>query len=581
MRLWQTLLALTALWAALYLPGLGGPELKGEEGRRILPAIEMLKTGEWILPVMEGQPYVRKPPLINWVIAASIAATGTLSEFSARLPSTLSALALALTGAVLLRRFIAGPGASASDQARAALLLGIMLLVHTGMFSKGRLAEIEALYVALTGIALALWIHLWREEASPWLTWTLPWFWLGLGLLAKGPPHLFFFYGTLIAVLWKAGSLRELRHPAHAAGIAIMLGTFMPWALAVKTKLTTARTDVNAGATWIDQLTERFSFAQFDVTNWLTGPLWALFIILPWGWVLPVRWKHLPTLAGPTGSRDAALADGLRWGVALTAAAVLVIPATRPRFVQPLTLPALTLCALVIWRGLPSPWPSWWSRLALATAIVLSTLGIAAPFFAPLLRDTPHNALVAALATTGVALAVWRLWIKFRHSRQPLHLALATALVGILLSAIHAITITPARQLRDDTRPIGARLSTRVGTRHLAIVNPGETPSPLHWRFYLRCPHTVVRRLSQVPVNADFLLLPTRQADSPEHRERLINTLGFPYEILRFTDALDNDFALWSRERPPDAPTTPDDPTASDIRVIPRTSPSPPDRDQP
>ena len=99
MRLWQTIFVLIALWAALYLPGLGGPELKGEEGRRVLPAIEMLKSGEWILPEMEGQPYVRKPPLINWAVAASISAMGRVSEFSVRLPSALSVLGLALAGA--------------------------------------------------------------------------------------------------------------------------------------------------------------------------------------------------------------------------------------------------------------------------------------------------------------------------------------------------------------------------------------------------------------------------------------------------------------------------------------------------
>lgn len=551
MRLWQTLFVLIALWAALYLPGLGGPELKGEEGRRILPALEMLKTGEWVLPVMEGQPYVRKPPLINWVIVASVSVAGTISEFTVRLPSALSVLALALAGAVLLRSFIAGPGATASDQARAALLLGIMLLLHAGMFSKGRLAEIEALYVALTGIAIALWLHLWREEASPWLTCTLPWFWLGLGLLAKGPPHLFFFYGVVVAVLWQARALRELWHPAHAVGVALMLGVFLPWALAVKGKLAAVKTEVKAGATWMDQLTERFSFEQFNAVDWLTGPLWALLIILPWGLVLPFFWRRLPALAGAPGSRDTAITRGLQWGVALTALAVLLIPATRPRFVQPLALPALVLCALILWRGLPAAWQRWWSRLAIAAAAVLSILGVAAPFVVPALRDSRYNALIAALATAGVALAVWRLWVKFRHVRQPLHLALATVLVGVLLSAIHATTVIPAKKPRDDTRLVGARLSDIVGTHHLAIVNPGETPSPLHWRFYLRSPHTVVRRLSEVPDHADFLLLPVRQVDSPEHRQRVIDRLGFQHEILRITDALHNEFALWSRRPPP------------------------------
>ncbi|MFN0128186.1 MAG: ArnT family glycosyltransferase [Verrucomicrobiales bacterium] len=552
MRLWQTLLALTALWAALYLPGLGGPELKGEEGRRILPALEMLRSGDWILPVMEGQPYVRKPPLINWAIAASVSVTGNVTEFTARLPSALSVLALALVGATLLRGFVTGPGATSGDQARAALLVGIVLLVHAGMASKGRLAEIEALYVALTGIAFALWVYLWREEATPWLTYTLPWFWLGLGLLAKGPPHLFFFYGVVVAVLWKARSLRDLWHPAHALGVLVILAVFLPWALAVKGRLSAAQTDVKAGATWIDQLTERFSFDQFDVVNWLTGPLWALLIVLPWGIVLPFFWNRLPALASPPGSRDAALADGLRWGVLATATIVLVIPATRPRFVQPLTLPALTLCAFVLWRGLPALWQSWWSRIALGAAGLLVLAGLVAPFAIPVLRASSHNAQIAALATGGVALALARLWLRFRHLRQPLHLALATSLVAVLLSALHATTIIPARKPREDTRPLGHHLSEIVGPHLLAIVNPGQSPSPLHWRFYLRSPHTVVRKLSAVPDNADFLLLPAKQADSDEQRHRLIHRLGFPHEISRFTDPLNNHFALWSRLPPAD-----------------------------
>jgi hypothetical protein len=163
--------------------------------------------------------------------------------------------------------------------------------------------------------------------------------------------------------------------------------------------------------------------------------------------------------------------------------------------------------------------------------------------------------MVASLATTGIALGVWRLWMKFRHVRPPLRPALATALVAVLLSAINAATLIPARTSREDTRPVGARISALVGQNHLTIINPGSTPSPLHWRFYLTPPHTVVRRWSEVPANTEFLLVPTRQADSPEQRERLIERMGFPQEIMRFTDALNNSFALWSRTPIEDAET--------------------------
>jgi len=39
------LLLVLICWAAIYLPALGSLEIKGEEGRRILPAVTMLETG--------------------------------------------------------------------------------------------------------------------------------------------------------------------------------------------------------------------------------------------------------------------------------------------------------------------------------------------------------------------------------------------------------------------------------------------------------------------------------------------------------------------------------------------------------
>jgi len=50
--------------------------IKGEEGRRILPAVRMLETGNYIVPQVGSNPYYRKPPLINWLVAASFGTFG-------------------------------------------------------------------------------------------------------------------------------------------------------------------------------------------------------------------------------------------------------------------------------------------------------------------------------------------------------------------------------------------------------------------------------------------------------------------------------------------------------------------------
>src|SRR5471032_2873640 len=88
--------ALVACWLAIYLPGLGRLELKGEEGRRAMPGIEMLDSGDWLVPRVAGRAYYRKPPLINWAAGAAVKLTGRRDEWAIRLPSALGVLALAL-----------------------------------------------------------------------------------------------------------------------------------------------------------------------------------------------------------------------------------------------------------------------------------------------------------------------------------------------------------------------------------------------------------------------------------------------------------------------------------------------------
>src|SRR5688500_8800977 len=98
-------------WAAIYLPGLGSLEIKGEEGRRILPAVTMLDTGNYLVPQVGSEPYYRKPPLVNWLVAASFKLTGLRNEWTARLPSVLCVLAVALAFMTIARRSL-GPNGS-------------------------------------------------------------------------------------------------------------------------------------------------------------------------------------------------------------------------------------------------------------------------------------------------------------------------------------------------------------------------------------------------------------------------------------------------------------------------------------
>ena len=109
----QALVVVLLVWAAIYLPALGSLEIKGEEGRRILPAVQMIETGDYIVPKVGSEPYLRKPPLINWLVAASFKIFGQRNEWTARLPSVLCVLAVALVFITVARVSLGALGAIA------------------------------------------------------------------------------------------------------------------------------------------------------------------------------------------------------------------------------------------------------------------------------------------------------------------------------------------------------------------------------------------------------------------------------------------------------------------------------------
>jgi 4-amino-4-deoxy-L-arabinose transferase-like glycosyltransferase len=354
-------LLVIACWAAIYLPGLGSLEIKGEEGRRILPAVTMLETGNYLVPQVGSEPYYRKPPLVNWLVAASFKLTGIRNEWTARLPSALCILSVAIAFITVARAAL-GPAGS--------LMAALMWLANFGTIEKGRLIEIEALYVSLFGLVLIFWLSWWPQRRSPWLTWSVPWIFLGLGILAKGPLHLLFFYAVVGAVLYREGELRKLFSVPHLAGLLIMTAIFAAWAI----PYWRAMGDADVGQNWSAQLTGRLTGDDFKLGSWLLNVPRGLAYFLPWTLLLPFIWK-----AKWITHADRRLAGALGWGAALPFLFVNFLPGGLPRYSMPALVPACWLMAMMLssaelaWRG------KIWSanrrfRLVISTAVAASLL---------------------------------------------------------------------------------------------------------------------------------------------------------------------------------------------------------------
>ncbi|NET03671.1 MAG: glycosyltransferase family 39 protein [Symploca sp. SIO2B6] len=83
------LLGLLIAALLLWLMFLGDVPLRDwDEGTRALIGREIYRTGSWLHPTIYGEPYLLKPPLMDWLIALSYK-LGGINEFTTRLPGAI------------------------------------------------------------------------------------------------------------------------------------------------------------------------------------------------------------------------------------------------------------------------------------------------------------------------------------------------------------------------------------------------------------------------------------------------------------------------------------------------------------
>jgi 4-amino-4-deoxy-L-arabinose transferase-like glycosyltransferase len=497
--------------AALYLPFLGALEYRGEEPRRLLPARTMLATGDWIVPRIGGAVYRKKPPLINWAIAASFRLTGVQREWSARLPSVLSLMTFAGVAAVALRRRF-GPWGAAT--------VGLFCLSTIAMLDKGRMAEIEAMYVAFTGIAFVLWAVWWTEGRTGW-AFTVPWLFLGAGLLAKGPAHLLVFYLLVIPVLTLARRRRDLLSPFHFLGLALLAAGILAWSHAFLRQVGPEATTETASV-WTEELAVRLRLSGVDWSAWAIRPLQIFGDFLPWTPLLVFVWVAAPLLpvaqAPEEDRRWDALIRGTRWGILAGLTIFLLLPQGSARYAQPL-FPAACLVLVDGWSrlgvGARERWESRWRTVnRILGPIVLGGVGAAA-IAVPLFLRTPWW---PGLAVTGGTVALF-LALRRGAARAALPPLVPSCLFLSAAAAAALAQVGPMMDRHGESRRHGRELEAAVPDdgRPVVFYRPGY----FQVLPYFRRPYAEVESAADLPDGPVHLVLPTIQSESMAFRQHL------------------------------------------------------------
>ena len=331
----RRLLLLVALAAPLYVWRLNQPGFSDTEGMFAEPAREMVASGDWVTPRLNGEPFLTKPPLMYWLSAPVFAFAGP-TEY-VRLWSVLAALAtIAATGA--LGRELFGDAAG--------LTTATVLATTAGFFVEARMLRTDMVLVLAVTLAFYYYVRLRRGAgtaiaAAFWAT-------LAVGILDKGFVPLVLAGATIALVEMATGELRpdtfiaRLRTLHALWGIPLLAAIAVPWHL-----LAGAR---NPGFLWDYVVNQHFLFffdkkLPRDSIPDSLGFFWAMFFAraLPWSLLLPAAAIHAWRVARTAQARGVALRLPAAW-----LATVLGFFSLAAARLEHYSLPALPAAALLV-----------------------------------------------------------------------------------------------------------------------------------------------------------------------------------------------------------------------------------------
>lgn len=464
--------------------------LDPDEGRNAEVAREMSVTHDYVVPHLDGLPYLDKP-IVYFAAAAVLMQAFGPSEAMARLPAYIATLAIIALLVWFARRRWGETAGWLAGLAFATMPL-TLAYAHTAIFD-------STLALCITAAMICFF-----EERT-----TLAWAAIGAGAITKGPVAIFV---PLVAVIpFALATGRPLRRLVSWRAGAAFAVVALPWFLAA-----TSRLPEFPHYAFVVETFQRFTTTTFH----RTAPVWYYLPILPvaaFPWVVPAlaglkRWREVWAARREPRAREAI------WLACWVLGPLVLFTLNRsklPQYVLPL-LPAFALAAA---HALATQGP----RVAWRSYTVLTTLAGVAFVAAPgrlvggLPLTTAERATIPAAAlilgasllasAAGVALAAWRGWTQIA--------ALAYAIVVIKLPFY---TIDLMRAVGEDRSSARLADAIRPALTSGPVQVLGVAAYPPSLPFYLGRP-IAVATASAVELTSNYIIAYQNRyrtlADSP------------------------------------------------------------------
>ncbi|MCI0641887.1 MAG: glycosyltransferase family 39 protein [Gemmataceae bacterium] len=351
-----------ALLVLLYANLGGYRTLSAHEAYVAVTAREMIENGDWVVPTYGGVPRLCKPPWSYWVAAAFGWLGGGITEFTARLPSTLAAIGLVVLMGVWATRWYG----------RTAGLCALFIQATSYYFLNfGRDATVDMQLCFVMTLALFLCSPHVPQEGNRW-RWLCIWGLLGISWMMKliyGPVLV---VAVLLAYWAVQGQLRNALTPVHLVGLLVFAVIALPWTVALLWRMSEAL------EVWRHETLGR-ALGEMDSKPWWYFLVLVIWLPLPWTPLVLLRLREHWRLAWKEGDpRERFLSV---WFLAQVILISLSVD-KQTSYILP-ALPVLTLLAaprLAQWVDTRKTWNFLSLRRAAIvglTAFVLGFVGIA------------------------------------------------------------------------------------------------------------------------------------------------------------------------------------------------------------